>query len=62
MTLNLKAQVVVSPGASHLQEFRAMLYDAPQPLPARAATDPDMQVHRRRIGSRQASWLQAPIY
>jgi hypothetical protein len=31
-----------------------MLYDAPQPLPARAATDPDMQVSQNADGSHQA--------
>lgn len=37
------ALIVASPGPRHLAEFREMLYDSPQPLPPRAATDPDMQ-------------------
>lgn len=28
-----------------------MLYDAPQPLPARTATDPDMQVSQNDDGT-----------
>ncbi len=38
------ALVVASPGPGHLAEFRAAFYKAPQPLPPRASTDPDMQV------------------
>ena len=36
--------VVASPGAAHLEQFRSLLYDSPQPLPPRVGTDPDMQV------------------
>lgn len=36
--------VVASPGPAHLAEFRDLFYDAPQALPARQSTDPDMQV------------------
>lgn len=35
-----------------------MLYDAPQPLPARAATDADMQVSQNADGSHQATRLR----
>lgn len=39
------ALVVAFPGATHLSQLRGRLYAKPLPLPPRAHTDPDMQVH-----------------